>query len=529
MEKQLIKIAEDSTRSGFYLFLGQVLSTIILAVSSILVARFLGPTLYGQYTLALVTPQLLFLFTDLGISQGIIKFTASLHVRGKLKHAIKVVKYGFIIRLSTGIIISALNFIFADSFATILLQRPELTFYVRITSISILFQAIYSTVNSTFVGLDKTEYNAFLTNLQAASKALISIVLVVLGFGIYGAIIGHIIGYVTATASGMLLLMVILRRLLQHESRVIDNSDNSKSGIKNLLQYGLPLYLSILLTGFVPLYQNIILAFFANDIDIGNYRAAINFTTLLTMFSIPITTALLPAFSKLNSTRDSKLGTFFELANRYTSIVVIPLTLVMIIFSKEIVELIYGSNYTSAPIFLAMYCLVYLLTGFGYLTLISFYNGIGKTKLTLQMNLISFLIFTVFSPVFTSIYKVLGLIATFIMANIASTSYGAYIAKEKFKAEFGLRTITKIYIASFISAIPTVAMLRLICLPVLIRLISGLSLYLVIYITVAPILHIVTKTETKNITGIAQKVPLMKIVMNPLLKYQQKILKLSEN
>ena len=522
MGNQIIKIAEDSTRSGFYLFSGQVLSTIILAASSILIARLLGPTLYGQYTLALVTPQLLFIFTDLGISQGIIKFTASLRVKGKLNRAIKTVKYGFIIRLSTGIAIFALNFIFADSFAAILLQRPELTFYVRIASISVFFQAIYSTVNSTFVGFDKTEYNAILTNLQAASKALISIILVVLGFEIFGAIIGHIIGYVAATVSGMLLLMIMLRKLLRHKSKGIDDS---RSDIKNLLRYGAPLYVSILLTGFIPLYRNIILAFFVEDIDIGNYRAAINFITLLTMFSIPITTALLPAFSKLNFTNDSKLGRFFELANKYTSIVVIPLTLVMIIFSKEIVELIYGPTYTLAPIFLAMYCLVYLLTGFGYLTLMSFYNGIGKTKLTLQMNLISFLIFTVLSPVFTSMYKVQGLIAAFIMANIASTLYGAYIAKEKFKAEFGLRTIMKIYIASFISAIPPIAILHLICLPILLRLITGLSLYLVIYITVTPILHIITKAETKSITSIVQKVPLMKIVINPLLKYQQKILK----
>jgi hypothetical protein len=83
MTNDLFKVAEDSARSSFFLISGTALSTVILAIGSILTGRFLGPELYGQYTLALVIPSLLLTFTDLGISQGITKFTASLKAKGE--------------------------------------------------------------------------------------------------------------------------------------------------------------------------------------------------------------------------------------------------------------------------------------------------------------------------------------------------------------------------------------------------------------------------------------------------------------
>ncbi len=65
MADELVRIAEDSVRGSFFLISGTAVSTVIMAIASILIARFLGPELYGQYTLALVIPSLLFLFTDL--------------------------------------------------------------------------------------------------------------------------------------------------------------------------------------------------------------------------------------------------------------------------------------------------------------------------------------------------------------------------------------------------------------------------------------------------------------------------------
>ncbi|MEM2261641.1 MAG: oligosaccharide flippase family protein, partial [Ignisphaera sp.] len=70
----LFNIAEESIRGVLALFTGDVLSTIILAIGSILMARFLGPEGYGLYSLSLVIPTIMLSLIALGIDHAVIRF-----------------------------------------------------------------------------------------------------------------------------------------------------------------------------------------------------------------------------------------------------------------------------------------------------------------------------------------------------------------------------------------------------------------------------------------------------------------------
>lgn len=519
MADELIQVAEDSARGGFFLISGTALATVIMAIAAILIGRFLGPELYGQYTLALVVPQLLFLFTDLGINQGIIKFTASLRSRDETNRITKIIKYGLILRASTGIAIFIINYAFADFFASLFLQRPELALYIKIASISVLFQVIFTTATSSFVGLDKTEYNALTANIHAIAKAIISITLVLLGFSVAGAVIGHVASYIVAAIASISILFLIIR-----EKQSNQNNHSISDDLKTLARYGAPLYISLLLTGFIPLYQNLILAIFTTDADIGNYKAATNFIALMAILAVPITTALLPAFSKLNSSTNQKIKAFYKLANKYTAMIIIPITFLIIIFSREIVPTIYGSTYQSAPLFLTTYCLLYFLVGVGYLILPSLYNGVGETKTTLKMSLITFFVLAILSPISTKTYGVQGLIVAFLAANTAGTIYGSYIARKKFQIEFDIHTLLKIYLNSAISSIPPLLILHFAQLPRILNVAIGGLLYLFIYATITPLTKTVTLSELQTATHVTRKIRPLAFIAKPVLTYQQRLL-----
>jgi O-antigen/teichoic acid export membrane protein len=524
MVDELTRVAEESARGGFFLISGTALATIIMAIASIIIARLLGPELYGQYTLALVTPQLLLLFTDLGINQGIIKFTASFRAKKENWRVKRVIMYGLILRATAGTIIFVVNYFFADFFAATLLQRPELTLYVRIAAISVLFQAIFTTITSAFVGLDRTEYNALASNIQASAKAIISLSLVLLGFSIAGAVIGYVMSYAVAAILSLAILIFAMRE----NKKIQDEGDKIGSDLKAILHYGVPLYISILLTGFIPIYQNVVLAFFITDVDIGNYKAAINFISLMQVLTVPITTALLPAFSKLNSSTEEKVRTFYKLANKYTAIIIIPLTFLIIILSREIVEIIYGYAYQSASLFLAMYSLLYFLVGFGYLVLPSLYNGLGETKMTLKMSLITFVALAFLSPMFTKAYNVQGLIAAFLVASACGTIYGLYTARKNFRIAVETGVILKIYINSAISSIPALLVLNFGRLSTFLTIaLSGL-LYLSVYVTLTPITRTVTSSELEKAKNVIRKTKPLALVAKPILAFQQKLVKSGE-
>jgi O-antigen/teichoic acid export membrane protein len=523
MSNDLARVAEDSARGGFMLISGTAISTVILAVGAILIGRVLGPEVYGQYTLVIVVPQVLYVFADLGINQGVTKFMAAFNARNEKERMFRVLRNSILLKALAGLLLFAMNYFLADTFAQILLQRPDLAFYVRIASFSILFQVIFATASAAFVGLDKTEYSALTTNIQSVAKTVISMVLVLLGLGIVGALVGHVISYVAAAVASAIVILLLFRQRSASGTSYAASED-----LKGLVRYGAPLYVAVLLTGFTPLFQNFVLASFrttVTDADIGNYKAALNFATLVTVISIPITTALLPAFSKIDSAALQKLRLFFKHANKYTAVLIMPLTVLLIVYSTQVIQIVYGPTYQSASLFLATYCLLYFTVGIGYLTLTSLYNGIGQTKTTFMINLVTFVILAILSPVLTSLYGVQGLIAAFLAASAAGTVYGLARAKKKFQIEFDAHSLLKIYVASMISAIPSLLLLRFTHLSSVMNLIVGGSLYLAIYATLIPLMRIVSHTELQTASRVLIRIKLLGLIAVPVLNYQKRILR----
>jgi O-antigen/teichoic acid export membrane protein len=294
--------------------------------------------------------------------------------------------------------------------------------------------------------------------------------------------------------------------------------------LKILTSYGLPLYVSVLLTGFVLPYQNLILALFTSDADVGYFKAAANFVTLITVLSIPITTALLPAFSKLDSTTRGKIKDFFKLANKYTALLIVPSALIILVFSRDIVLVVYGPTFEAASLYLSTSMILYFLVGIGYLTLASLFNGLGETRLVLRTTLVNFIIFLILTPLLTQNYSVQGLIIAFLASNAAGAFYGFYLARNRFSIEFARRAIVKIYIASLVSTLPALMFLYASPLPRMINVAAGVVLYLLTYITMIPMLKAITFYELETLAIILKGIRPLNKITKPLLDYEKRIL-----
>ncbi|MEM1587385.1 MAG: oligosaccharide flippase family protein, partial [Candidatus Bathyarchaeia archaeon] len=88
----LIDFAGSSARDSFVLFVGDFSSAAILAVSSIFIARFLGPENYSVYSLSFVAPALVISFVGLGLDSAAIRFTAKYIAEGRKHYAIQFLK-----------------------------------------------------------------------------------------------------------------------------------------------------------------------------------------------------------------------------------------------------------------------------------------------------------------------------------------------------------------------------------------------------------------------------------------------------
>jgi O-antigen/teichoic acid export membrane protein len=231
---------------------------------------------------------------------------------------------------------------------------------------------------------------------------------------------------------------------------------------------------------------------------------------------------LLSAFSKLDSSKEDKIKTFFKLSNKYTALIIFPVTLLFIVFSKEIIQVVYGATYQSAALFLSLYCLLYFLVALGYLNLASFFNGLGDTKATMKISLITFVLVAALSPFFTQAYSVVGLIIAFLIANTVGISYGAFFARKKYQVQFDIAVTAKILVVSLLSVAPLVVV-RLVVLPVYVTLAFGVCGYLLAYLTLLPLTRIVTLGELKMVNVILQKIRFLKLIGRITVKYEMKL------
>ncbi len=94
------------------------------------------------------------------------------------------------------------------------------------------------------------------------------------------------------------------------------------ASIKTMLRYGFPVSIGGILVGFLTQFYTYIMAIYVtNNALIGNYNVAQNFVVLITFFSVPITTMMFPAFSKLDAKKDNELlKNVFQYSVKYAAL-----------------------------------------------------------------------------------------------------------------------------------------------------------------------------------------------------------------
>jgi len=523
VSNRFAEIAEESTRGGFSLFLGNASATFISAIVVVIIARLLGPDNYGIYALCLTIPSLAVAVTDLGLSSTLTRYSARLTAEGREPELATMLRSVFISSLLLAVLALIVVLLLSDELAAFGLRRPGISEYVRLASFLIVFQVIFTATSSALIGLGRMANASLMMTVQSASKAIASPTLVLLGFSVVGAILGHITGFVVAASLGLVLLFAKHYRNLSTRSK--GSSIGYVESMRVAVKYGLPLYLGALLTTLLIQYQNLVLAHNVPDFEIGNFNAAVNFTALLSLVAYPIATALFPAFSKINPHSESNdLKRMFQISVKYGSLLLIPASMIVALLSKDLVSTIYGPSYGSAPLYLSIYVGIFLLSGFGYLILGPMFNGIGETKQTLKIAIVTAALFLPAAPIMAQAYGVVGLVVAFIASNLAGTAYGLKMAHRKFHLKLDLNSSLRIYLASAISVVPTLFLISAMNLPSLLNIAIGGFTYLASYLTFAPLTGAIKRTDLENLSKILGKIKIVNPIIKPIIIYENRLL-----
>ncbi|MCL2691246.1 MAG: oligosaccharide flippase family protein, partial [Candidatus Bathyarchaeota archaeon] len=433
-----------------------VISVFISFIGTYYLAAQLGEIAYGLYSTAIIFPNLLMLFRDWGINQAIVRYTAKYRAENREAEIKSIFIVGILFEAIVGFILSIIIFFMAGYLANNFFLAPEVTLLLKIAAFSILAQGIFTAATAIFTGTEKMAYNSVMLICQSTIKTIFAIALIKIGLGVTGAITGFTLSFTIAALLGIAFIIHLYRKLPKNSTTPYNL--NLKKYTKKMLKYATPLAILAILSGVLAQFYALLLTskfspVASNQLLIGNYFLAVSFVVLISFFSLPINSLLFPAFSKLDINKDkTTLKNVFQTSVKYSALIVIPVTTIVMCLSTQAVHTIFPDKYELTPIFLTLLSINYLFSAAGSLSVGNIINSQGQTGINLKLNIITAAIGFPLGTLMIIYHGVFGLIFTSIIAPIPSLILSLIWIKKHYNLNINWTSSIKILTSSAITA-----------------------------------------------------------------------------
>jgi O-antigen/teichoic acid export membrane protein len=512
------EMAKVSAKGGFHLLWGLVASTVISSVGTIFVGNLLGDVNYGLYTIALVAPNLISTFRDWGISIAMIKYTAQYKAEDKAAYIRGVFAAGIIFETVLGLALSGVAFLLSGFLAD--LYNLPIASLIQIASFIILTGALLGTAQSAFIGIERMEFNSITLVCQSLIKTIIILTLVILGFGPFGAVLGYTIAFLIAGLIGVFLMWTLYRSL----PKPIHNKLEIIATIKTMFNYGFPLSIAAIISGFQTQFYSFLLPIYVSPGLIGNYGIANTFAVLITFFATPITTVLFPAFSKIDAKKDQEtLKNVFQFSIKYASLLVVPAAAIVMTLAQPGISVLFP-EYTAAPLFLALLSINYLYTAFGNLSIGNLINSQGETKFNLKLALITFAVGFPLSVILIAQFGILGLIVTMLTAGVPSLIIALRWLKKQYGVAVDWLSSVKILLSGAVASAITYVLISQLAFSSWIALIVGAAVFLFSFLLAILLTRAINRSDISNLRDMLGGLGLLHRLFSFLLNIIEKLM-----
>ncbi|MDA4118183.1 MAG: oligosaccharide flippase family protein [Thaumarchaeota archaeon] len=515
-----ISVAQASARGTLILFVGNLLSTGIVTVATIFVARLLGPDGYGLYTLAFLVPTILQLFVGFGVSSAVTRYVAYFLSTGDVARAASMTRTAVIFSLLFGLALSAVNFVVAPYFVVAFMHRPELVQYEQVSSLFILGVAISQCSTSALLGWGSMVQVGLFTVFQSVLKIVFGVGLILAGFGVYGAVIGHVASYmVQGCVVSLAIYFARVRPWPRQSSHFVED-------VKTMLKYGLPLFAGTVASGLATQYATVILATVVANTVIGYYQAALNVNVPIGVISGAVASVLFRSFAELHGLEED-ISLAFAYAVKYVSLISTPIVFFLLATAAPLFDLFYGPAYSPGILLLKLVAISNLPVAIGLTVLPSFFNGIGKSRFTMLISIISAL-----SLVLGSLVLVVslglgaeGIIFAILVSNLAIVVPGLLLAVRFLDVHIAVKPLFGIFLAGLVAWL-VVALLPLGGLLSAEELLIESLIYLLVYLTLVPVFFGINQDDLVRLSIAVDTMGPIRTIFGAFLGYERRILQL---
>ena len=348
-------------------FVGTAIGMFFGFFTRMVIARFLGPGDYGLISLGVACLSIAATIGLLGLPAGITRYVSFYKGKGDKSRIKGTIVSALKISFPISLILACLLFFGANWISINVFHDANLTGVLQIFAIAVPFWCLAQIFLRATIGFQDMRYKAYVEDIfQNVFKLAVILLLLYLGFGVLGAIWGW--------ALAIIVMSFLAFYFLEKRVFPVFNTEVKAVSIrKELFSFSLPLTLvdaSRLIFGWIG---TLMLGYFITSYDVGIYNAALPTAGLVQIALVSFAAIFMPIISELYSLRKYEdIRRTYSIVTKWIFSIVFPGFLLIILFAKQIMWILFGSEYVSGAMALC-------ILAFGYLIA----SAVGPTSSTL--------------------------------------------------------------------------------------------------------------------------------------------------
>lgn len=347
-----IKKSEDLFflfKGVFWNLFGTLFYQGLMLLSSILIARILEKSEYGQLGIIRSTVNMFVVLSAFGIGLTATKYIAELKNTNREKVG-EIIGMTNLFTLFSSILISLSIFLFAEVIANDLMQTPNLVKEIKFSSIILFFCTLSGTQNGILVGFESYKLIAKNNFIAALLTFPIQLILTWL-YGLSGAIVSFGLGYFIL----WVLNFFTVKKVCEIENLVI-NYKNSWNQKNILYRFSLPAFFSGALVAPVMWLCNLFLIKNSSGFnEMALFDAANQWRNVILFIPAMVSRVALPLFSK-HSNLHEKFSNILKF-NVAINFLFTALICLVVYFFSSIIMGFYGQDFIVGKFVLTILCL----------------------------------------------------------------------------------------------------------------------------------------------------------------------------
>ncbi len=378
---------------------------------------------------------LLSVLTNLGVNNALQKLIPEL----KIKIGPNIIPT--LVRMST----KALGASITITIICLIVLSPYLSTFIKIPQ-NIFLLCVFSIVASNFFslfgavlyGLQKMKRYFLTDSLQIITRVLLSLALIYLGLSFFGPIIAFLLAF-------------SLGALFRFDYSYFKKTKASFS-YKEMFTYSLSSFVTFVSSSLITNAQYLILSAIKTVEVTGVFTVAFVIVTPLHILTTVLTSAMFPIISELSADKKAKnkQGYLISLLVRYSLFILIPLSLLLITFSKYAVLLFSSPKFLESTSYFPILIPAAMLNGIATIFLSNLY-AIGKPKISRNIMMFIALFFICVSIPLTMYFQdASGICLAYLITMVIYFSLSLVYIKKFLKITFFIKDILKILLATTI-------------------------------------------------------------------------------